>query len=163
VRLLAAVFALGLLLGGCVHVHDPKVDTTAQSGGAAQRIAYSIHEVPTPASPRPIDAAAGKKHLRAALAAKRMDEATAPDQVEIEVTYAYNLREYRRPRTVSEPVYGSSPGGTYTETELGIDANGIMTSRTVTRSLPEFRSSSARANDRSRTSVTRNPYTSWRQ
>jgi hypothetical protein len=133
-----AVFALGLSLGGCAHVHETKVDATAQSGGAAQRIAYSIHEVPTPASPRPIDAAAGKQNIRAALAAKGMDEATAPDQVEIEVTYAYNLREYRRPRTVSEPVYRSSPGGTYTETELGMDANGIMTSRTVTRSLPEI-------------------------
>lgn len=133
-----AVFVLGLSLGGCAHVYETKADATTPSGEAAQRIAYSIHEVPTPASPRPIDAAAGKKHVRAALAAKGMDEAPATEKIQVEVTYCYNFREYRRPRTVAEPVYSSTPGGTYTETELGMDANGIMTSRTVTRSLPDI-------------------------
>lgn len=138
IAFVCAVFALGLSLSGCSHVHDTKVDTTALSGDAAQRIAYSIHEVPTPAGPRPIDAATGKKHVRAALAAKGMDEAPATEKVQVEVTFFYNLRENRRPRTVAEPVYSSTPGGTYTETELGMDANGIMTSRTVTRSLPDI-------------------------
>ena len=138
ISFVCAVFAVGLSLGGCAHVHDTKVDATAQFGDAAQRLAYSIHEVPTPASARPIDAAAGKKHVRAALAAKGMDEAPATEKVQVEVTFFYNLREYRRPRTVAEPVYSSTPGGTYTETELGMDANGIMTSRTVTRSLPDI-------------------------
>ena len=133
-----AVFALGISLSGCAHVDKINADAGARSDAAAQRTAYSIREFPAPASPLPIDAVAGNKHVRTALAAKGMDEAPAPDKADVEVTYGYNLRENRRTRTVSEPVYGSTPGGRYTETELGMDANGNMTSRTVTRNLPDI-------------------------
>jgi hypothetical protein len=132
-----AVFALGMSLGGCAHVDKINADASARSDAAAPRMDYSIREISAPASPLPIDAAAGKKHVRTALAARGMVEASAPDKAGVEVTYGYNLRENRRTRTVSEPVYTSSPGGSYTETELGMDANGNMTSRTVTRNLPD--------------------------
>ncbi len=133
-----AAFALGLSLSGCAHADKIKAYATAQSDAAARRTAYSIREFPAPASPLPIDAVAGNKHVRTALAAKGMDEAPASDKADVEVTYGYNLREIRRTRTVSEPVYTSSPGGSFTETELGMDANGNMTSRTVTRNLPDI-------------------------
>jgi hypothetical protein len=136
--IVCAVFALGISFGGCTHVDKIKVDASARSDAPAQRKAYSIRELSAPASPLPIDAVAGNKHVRTALSAKGMDEAPAPDKAEIEVTYGYNLRVNRRTRTVSEPVYTSSPGGSYTETELGMDANGNMTSRTVMRNLPDI-------------------------
>lgn len=133
-----AVFALGMSLSGCAHVGKISADASARSDAAAQRTAYSIREFPASAGPLQIDTQAGNKHVRTALAAKGMDEASAPDKADVEVTYSYNLRENRRTRTVSEPVYGSTPGGSYTETELGMDANGNMTSRTVTRNLPDI-------------------------
>ena len=133
-----AFFALGISLSGCAHVKKIKADASAQSDAAARRTAYSIREFPAPASPLPIDAVAGNKHVRTALAARGMVEASAPDKAGVEVTYGYHLRENRRTRTVSEPVYGSTPGGSYTETELVMDANGTMTSRTVTRNLPDI-------------------------
>ena len=132
-----AVFTLGMSLSGCAHVDKINVDASARSDAAAPRMSYSIREFPASAGPLPINAVAGNKHVRTALAAKGMDEASAPDKADVEVTYSYNLRENRRTRTVSEPVYTSSPGGSYTETELGLDANGNMTSRTVTRNLPD--------------------------
>ena len=133
-----AAFALGLSLSGCAHADKIKAYATAQSDAAARRTAYSIREFPAPASPLPIDAVAGNKHVRTALAARGMVEASAPDKAGVEVTYGYHLRENRRTRTVSEPVYGSTSGGSYTETELGLDANGNMTSRIVTRNLPDI-------------------------
>ena len=132
-----AVFTLGMSLSGCAHVDKINVDASARSDAAAPRMSYSIREFPASAGPLPINAVAGNKHVRTALAARGMVEASAPDKAGVEVTYGYNLRENRRTRTVSEPVYTSSPGGSYTETELGLDANGNMTSRTVTRNLPD--------------------------
>jgi hypothetical protein len=133
-----AVFALGMSLSGCAHVDKINADASARSDAAAPRMAYSIRGISAPASPLPIDAAAGNKHVRTALAAKGMDEASVPNKADVEVTYGFSLRENRRTRTVSEPDYTSSPGGSYTETELGLDANGNMTSRTVTRNLPDI-------------------------
>ena len=133
-----AAFALGLSLSGCAHADKIKADASARSDAAAPRMAYSIREFPASAGPLPINAVACNKHVRTALAARGMVEASGPDKAGVEVTYGYNLREIRRTRTVSEPVYTSSPGGSFTETELGMDANGNMTSRTVTRNLPDI-------------------------
>ena len=133
-----AAFALGLSLSGCAHADKIKADASARSDAAAPRMAYSIREFPASAGPLPINAVACNKHVRTALAARGMVEASGPDKAGVEVTYGYHLREIRRTRTVSEPVYTSSPGGSFTETELGMDANGNMTSRTVTRNLPDI-------------------------
>jgi hypothetical protein len=133
-----AVVALGMSFGGCAYVDKIKVGAGMRPKDAAQRTAYSIRELPTPASPLPIDAVAGNKHVRTALSAKGMDETSAPDKVVVEVADAYKLRETRLIWTFSKPVYGSIPGDSYTETELGLDANGNMTSRIVTRKFPDI-------------------------
>lgn len=124
-RLLGALLVGGtvitLLLAGCSHAYRMQVDAEARRGSTAP-VSYVVHEagLANSAAEHPpgwtrfetaldeemdVDQATAVKYVRTALSAKGMYEAPKAEAADMDVTYAYEIRQQRRLIEWDEPVF----------------------------------------------------------
>jgi hypothetical protein len=125
-RLMDSVLSVGaaasmLLLAGCAHAYKMEVDAGARRGVAAP-VSYVVHEagLANSAADRPpgwtpfetaldqqmdVDQATAVKYVRTALSARGLYEAATAEAADMDVTYAYEIRQKRRVVEWQEPVF----------------------------------------------------------
>lgn len=151
-RLTGSFFTVGtavgsaLLLMGCSHVYRMEVDAAARRGATAP-VSYVVHEagLANSAADRPpgwtrfetaldaemdVDQATAVKYVRTALSARGLYEAPDVAAADMDVTYAYEIKQKRRVVDWEEPVYrrSSNGGGQMIDMAVGQDnaGNAVM-------------------------------------
>lgn len=111
----------GLLLAGCSHAYNMQVDAGARPGAKAP-VSYAVHEagLANSAAERPpgwtpfesaldqqmdVDQATAVKYVRTALSAKGLYEAPVAEKADMDVTYAYEIKQKRQLVEWDEPVF----------------------------------------------------------
>ena len=128
----ALLVAGTLLVGGCAHTTEVKVDSLAKPS-AEQSISYKIHSN-NPEIPE--DSLRHKEAVslvRTALSGKGLYEAPSADKADLVVDLDYGVGPPQMHReTISEPVYLTLPGQVHTQTvQVGTDRNGNPIYQTV--------------------------------